>query len=189
MKKCLSFLTHYLLFLAQYDYRCSGLTHNESMPQHGNSRFNKKHWQSKSRLRQSPFSPNVETLQFGSISLTQEDLDNATKKSQTWIRRASWNYNKNNNNNNNNPYDYIGLADPTVSYDKWAQAYRMLGGFIDCDHPKSNNKNGNQQQQNSQQNSGCSRWMMWAAVSRNSIFILQNLVDILSTLTQKIAVY
>jgi hypothetical protein len=62
------------------------------------------------------------------------------------------------------------LSDPSQFYDKWAQAYRMLGGFIDCDHDKSNNNdhhsgdNNNQQQQN-QQKTACSRWMVWASVS------------------------
>ena len=59
------------------------------------------------------------------------------------------------------------LADPSQDYDMWAQAYRMLGGFIDCDHDKSegsgdrNNGNGNGRNGNG----ACSRWMMWAAVS------------------------
>jgi uncharacterized membrane protein YgcG len=49
------------------------------------------------------------------------------------------------------------LADPGVEYDSWAQGYRMLGGFIDCDNDKDGNSgdNGN--------NNACSRWMMWAA--------------------------
>ena len=61
------------------------------------------------------------------------------------------------------------LSDPSQYYDKWAQAYRMLGGFIDCDHDKSQNNNhhsGDQQESNSQNNGeGCSRWMIWASVS------------------------
>lgn len=59
------------------------------------------------------------------------------------------------------------LADPGVYYDKWAQAYRMLGGFIDCDHAKSANShdNGNNNNNNDNNNGACSRWMMWAAVS------------------------
>jgi hypothetical protein len=57
------------------------------------------------------------------------------------------------------------LADASQTYDKWAQAYRMLGAMIDCDHVKQegshdNNKNGN----NNQQSQTCSRWMLWAAV-------------------------
>jgi hypothetical protein len=67
------------------------------------------------------------------------------------------------------------LADPGQSYDKWAQAYRMLGGFIDCDHQKQqrndqhkNDKNGNNNNNNNNnQVNGyaCSRWMLWASVS------------------------
>jgi hypothetical protein len=60
------------------------------------------------------------------------------------------------------------LADPSQSYDKWAQAYRMLGAMIDCDnskdegsHDKNNNKDGDNQGGSSQT---CSRWMLWAAV-------------------------
>jgi hypothetical protein len=69
------------------------------------------------------------------------------------------------------------MVDPSQFYDKWAQAYRMLGGFIDCDHDKSqnsrdnknnNNGNGNNNNKNGNNNysqNGCSRWMLWASVS------------------------
>jgi hypothetical protein len=60
------------------------------------------------------------------------------------------------------------LADPSSFFDKWAQAYRMLGGFIDCDYDKSENNHhsGDQEQSNTQNNgAGCSRWMLWASVS------------------------
>jgi hypothetical protein len=60
------------------------------------------------------------------------------------------------------------LADPSTFFDKWAQAYRMLGGFIDCDYDKSENNNhhsGDQEQSNTQnEGAGCSRWMVWASV-------------------------
>ena len=75
------------------------------------------------------------------------------------------------------------LADPTEYYDKWAQAYRMLGGYIDCDHDKSdgshdsgdNNNNGG-----GEQDSACSRWMLWASVRtwvgfRLSFWILEGI--------------
>ena len=67
--------------------------------------------------------------------------------------------------NSGSAYSNSILADPGAYYDKWAQAYRMLGGFIDCDHAKSDNShdNGN----NNNNNGACSRWMMWAAVSRD----------------------
>lgn len=54
------------------------------------------------------------------------------------------------------------LVDPSVFYDKWAQGYRMLGGFIDCDHDKSKNSRDNNNGDN--ENGACSRWMMWASV-------------------------
>jgi hypothetical protein len=61
----------------------------------------------------------------------------------------------------------IDYADPGDDYDMWQQAYRMLGGFIDCDHQKrerSGDRNGNGNG-NAQSNGACSRWMMWASVS------------------------
>ncbi|KAL3906500.1 MAG: hypothetical protein SGARI_003980, partial [Bacillariaceae sp.] len=36
-----------------------------------------------------------------------------------------------------NQQHMIEYADPGDDYDMWQQAYRMLGGFIDCDHQKS----------------------------------------------------
>ncbi|KAL3788932.1 hypothetical protein HJC23_000216 [Cyclotella cryptica] len=68
-----------------------------------------------------------------------------------------------------NPYSASGLAENTQYYDKWQQAYRFLGGFIDCDHSWSqgshdkNNNNNRNQNNNQNGNSACSRWMMWAA--------------------------
>lgn len=68
--------------------------------------------------------------------------------------------------NSGNPYSDMLLADPGAYYDKWAQAYRMIGGFIDCDHAKSANSHDNGNNNNNNANNGaCSRWMMWAAVS------------------------
>lgn len=55
------------------------------------------------------------------------------------------------------------LADSSQSYDKWAQAYRMLGAMIDCDHVKQEGSHDNKNN-NNQQSQTCSRWMLWAAV-------------------------
>lgn len=60
------------------------------------------------------------------------------------------------------------LVDPSQYYDKWAQAYRMLGGYIDCDHDKSDgdhHSNDNNNQQQNEDQTACSRWMIWASVS------------------------
>ena len=57
------------------------------------------------------------------------------------------------------------LADPAAEYDKWAQAYRMIGGYIDCDHDKDDDHHsGSGDNQNNEDNNACSRWMIWAAV-------------------------
>lgn len=63
----------------------------------------------------------------------------------------------------------INYADPGDDYDMWQQAYRMLGGFIDCDHKKDNegshdNQDGDNNN-NNEDDQSCSRWMLWASVS------------------------
>jgi hypothetical protein len=64
------------------------------------------------------------------------------------------------------PYSTSVLADPSEDYDKWAQGYRMLGGFIDCDHGSDEDEHsGDNNNDNNDENDGaCSRWMIWAAV-------------------------
>lgn len=65
----------------------------------------------------------------------------------------------------------IAYADPGDDYDMWQQAYRMLGGFIDCDHQKregSGDQGGGGSGDNG--NQACSRWMMWASVSQSARF-------------------
>lgn len=56
------------------------------------------------------------------------------------------------------------LADPSQEYDKWAQAYRMMGGFIDCAHSKDEDHHDDKEGEGNGGKSACSRWMMWAAV-------------------------
>jgi hypothetical protein len=56
------------------------------------------------------------------------------------------------------------FVDPGEDYDMWQQAYRMLGGFIDCDHHQDGDDS-HDSGDNSDGVSGCSRWMLWAAVS------------------------
>lgn len=75
--------------------------------------------------------------------------------------------------------------DNAASFDKWAQTYRMLGPYIDCDHQKKSgnkdkdkdkNKEGEQNKDRENKNKGrhlgdnnngndvyCSRWVMWAS--------------------------
>jgi hypothetical protein len=55
------------------------------------------------------------------------------------------------------------------NYSKWYQAYRMLGVYIDCDHPSQNADEANENDNNYYSDGagevvqGCARWMMWAA--------------------------
>ena len=58
----------------------------------------------------------------------------------------------------------VEYANPGDDYDMWQQAYRMLGGFIDCDHQKSEGS-GDKNDGDDGDGQFCSRWMMWAAVS------------------------
>ncbi|KAL7469774.1 hypothetical protein ACHAXS_010026 [Conticribra weissflogii] len=63
-------------------------------------------------------------------------------------------------NNDNDPYAPVSsLASNAEYYDKWQQAYRFLGGFIDCDRQVGRGSHDNNQGGGNH----CSRWMMWAA--------------------------
>jgi hypothetical protein len=72
------------------------------------------------------------------------------------------------------PYSTTVLAEPSTYYDKWAQGYRMLGGFIDCDHGSDGDEHSGDNNDNNDNDEGgaCSRWMMWAAVSFVMLLLL-----------------
>jgi hypothetical protein len=70
-----------------------------------------------------------------------------------------------------NGENLIHYADPGDDYDMWQQAYRMLGGFIDCDHQKSDGSGDNDGGSGDGDGEACSRWMMWASVSKKIIYI------------------
>jgi hypothetical protein len=95
-----------------------------------------------------------------------EDSFNGTSPTELWKRKLWWSANKNGNVASSQTKGK--MADPSQNYDKWAQAYRMLGGYIDCDHPKSSNKEGVSRDNN---NKACSRWMIWAAVRQVDDFV------------------
>jgi len=102
--------------------------------------------------------------------LTERQLNQVQRKTSWFGNSGSISYNA-----------ALGyLADPAGDYDKWAQAYRMLGAFIDCDHDKdegsqdNNNNNGGGGDGNVE--SGCARWMMWAAVRINSLFFVGSIM-------------
>mmetsp|Transcript_33866 Transcript_33866/g.50225 ORF Transcript_33866/g.50225 Transcript_33866/m.50225 type:complete len:581 (-) Transcript_33866:420-2162(-) len=71
-------------------------------------------------------------------------------------------------NGNSNSGEFTSLADPSQYYDKWQQAYRMLGGYIDCDASKSDGSGDHRDLKSGDWNYdyneyGCARWMIWAA--------------------------
>lgn len=85
--------------------------------------------------------------------LTREEIQSVQRKTSWFGGGNGYSYNA-----------ALGyLADPTTDYDKWAQAYRMLGAFIDCDHQKSEGSGDNGGGGGGDAENGCSRWMMWAS--------------------------
>ena len=63
-------------------------------------------------------------------------------------------------------YSETFLVDPSQEYDKWAQAYRFLGGYIDCDHPWQVDEHNSHEDENRNRKNqdACSRWMIYATV-------------------------
>lgn len=90
--------------------------------------------------------------------LSQEEVDNLTEKHPNEFRKL-WGGSKESS-------SVISYADPGDDYDMWQQAYRMLGGFIDCDHSKSEGSGDGSGDGGGGDGEACSRWMMWASVSR-----------------------
>lgn len=84
------------------------------------------------------------------------------KESKPSMRGLSWG-------RGSSSADYADFyLDHTQEYDMWSQAYRMIGGYIDCDHSKdqgSGDHNSGDNYGGGNSGDGCSRWMIWAAVS------------------------
>jgi len=116
----------------------------------------------------------------------ETDPDGQLPQNQ-WIRRMNW-WDLGGRMGSGVPSDYKpyddGYADAGYDWPMWAQAYRMLGGFIDCDWQQGEEEPGyggdggrqrnrrmmdNGERDLSGDNGGtedaCGRWMMWAAVS------------------------
>ena len=116
--------------------------------------------------------PKFETLQRMDPRLAFQKLKNTTigetivdslEELETMLsERSLWFWdNENEYNDFSDPYTVPSLVDPSVTYDSWSQAYRMLGGYIDCDRPKG--RNGNSHDSKDNNGDGCARWMVWAA--------------------------
>jgi hypothetical protein len=87
--------------------------------------------------------------------VSQEDLE-ALSEDHPSLRELGWGYNKQDNS--------VQFADPGDDYDMYQQAYRMLGGFIDCDHDQDGDGSGDNDS-GDDSDGACSRWMLWASVS------------------------
>lgn len=73
-------------------------------------------------------------------------------------------------------YQTLFVDGTETYYDEYAQAWRALGFYIDCDYDNSEgqneegqqnngNNNNNNNNDNNGDNSGCTRFLLWAAVS------------------------
>jgi len=87
--------------------------------------------------------------------ISEEDLADLQEQHPS-LRKLGWSFSS--NGESEEPY-----VDPGEDYDMWSQAYRMLGGFIDCDHTKSQNSHDSGNNKNQAAGQGCSRWMLWAS--------------------------
>lgn len=72
-------------------------------------------------------------------------------------------------------YDTIFLDGSQTYYDEYAQAWRLLGFFIDCDAPEYDERRRNLEGENDY-NIGCRRYLLWAAVSLSHVFTKMELI-------------
>lgn len=86
----------------------------------------------------------------------QEMLDSTSSKGEE--ERKLW------GNIYSDPYDPAGdLVSEATYYDKWQQAYRLIGAYIDCSNSKEGGGHSHDNNNNEQDSGQCSRWMLWAA--------------------------
>lgn len=89
--------------------------------------------------------------------MTKEQVNKLNQEEHPWMRRAAWG-----SSSSGAWADF--LEDPSQEYDKWAQAYRFLGGYIDCDHNQGEGSGSGDNNNDDDGQTACSRWMIWAAV-------------------------
>ena len=130
-----------------------GLSKEEIEEENQQRRERNRERRERARKKIAEIQPDVSQL----TRLTKEEVNKAVNEDQPWIRHLGW---------GGSSSQTAVLADSGESYDMWQQAYRMLGGFIDCDHSKSDDDHHSGDEEDREDNeSGCSRWMLWAAVS------------------------
>lgn len=118
-------------------------------------RMKKRRENAREKIRNMKPSSDAERMSHEDINLLHDralkDDPNLEQPHNQWLRRAFW---------KSSSSGTAEFADPGEEWDWWAQAYRMLGGFIDCDHHKGD---GSGSGSGDGDGSGCSRWMMWAS--------------------------
>lgn len=115
----------------------------------------------KAKIREMMENPNeystgkAEEMSQGSI----RDLKAGVLKTDPKLEKTQnrWLFNA----DDSNSWMKKGLANPGMYWDKWAQAYRMLGVYVECQNP--NNRWAQYNGNNDNDNSGCKRWVIWAA--------------------------
>lgn len=96
---------------------------------------------------------------------------NLSPLSEYHLRKLTSSSGSNNKNSGDDQGEYGGafekmFVDGTETrYDEYAQAWRALGFFVDCDYVGNNNDEQNDNDDNQKNTGGCQRFMLWAAVS------------------------
>jgi len=99
----------------------------------------------------------IDSKEFTNIKSKLSNIDPELKKTEhQWIRQMNWN-----SGNDPDPYESSFLADSGVEYDWWAQGYRLVGGYIDCDTERNDGSHDSGDDDGG--NTGCPRWMIWAS--------------------------
>ena len=93
--------------------------------------------------------PSTGTLwQTGANGVEFQPAQHLSPLAEAHLRRLTSNETK-----SGTPYDTIYVDGTETYYDEYAQAWRVLGFYIDCDTAEENNEN------------ECVRYLLWAAVS------------------------
>ena len=114
------------------------------------------------KLRNEQVKEAMKYMQPESVERVSEEELETLREAHPSLRKLGWGNGKDRT---------IYYADPGDDYDMWQQAYRMLGGFIDCDNPKGegSHDSGDNGGNRGGDDQACSRWMLWASVSGRSL--------------------
>jgi len=99
------------------------------------------------------------TLQDG---IEVQPAANLSPLAQQHWRRLTWLQKKQ---NDTTAYDKIFVDGAETRYDDYAQAWRALGFYIDCDANAQNGGRRERKLQNNNNQKACTRYLLWAAVS------------------------